>query len=141
MQLVATVFIVIAHTFSSHGLSFECGDLLQTASLCAGGGCTVGVYVASLLFDDSMMDKLATLLEASPDVRWVATLQRLPMHASARSLRLDTVLSLPMTWDDTGHTEVFVYLRGVVGTLSEDDEAGAGMSAEEADARSLLSRL
>ena len=77
-------------------LRFECEDLLLTQSLNAAttepptrtaktednSACKVGVYVASLLFDPEMMVQLACLLERSSDVRWVATLQRLPLPAA-----------------------------------------------------------
>ena len=108
-------------------LRFECEDLLLTQSLNAAttepptrtaktenSACKVGVYVASLLFDPEMMVQLACLLERSSDVRWVATLQRLPLQRLRRPaplhqpLRLDAVLSLPMSWDDEGVTELTV---------------------------------
>jgi hypothetical protein len=124
-------------------LHFECEDLLLTKSLRAhstgDGGCKVGVYVASLLFDDEMMVRLASLLEQSSDVRWVASLQRLPRPPLA-DFHLDAVLSLPMSWDEEARTEVYVYLRGVKGSLSESAEGSASMGAEEADVRAHFAR-
>ena len=65
----------------------------------AGGG-EVGVYCASLLFDEEMMVEVSALLERHSDsVRWVASLQRLPRNPSPpydNALRLDAVLHLPM---------------------------------------------
>ena len=96
-------------------------------------GLTV-VYVASLLFEDEMLDQLAARLEAAQSVRWVATLRRLnPERLDA--LQLDASIMVPMSWDEDA--EVFLYCRDQQGQLPDYARA-SGMTPEEADTRSFF---
>jgi hypothetical protein len=94
---------------SGNGLRFVCSDLLLASEHLEGGSGRgwVGVYIASLLFDEKMMSKVDELLERSSQVLWVATLQRLPDREGA-SLRLDGTLRVPMSWGDAC---VYLYVR------------------------------
>ena len=95
---------------SSQRVEFVCCDLLRAQPHLRGNN--VGVYCASLLFDDEVMHKLASMLDSHTNVRWVASLRELPSQ-SMSDLRLDTVLRLPMSWDDEATTEVYVYIRRI----------------------------
>ena len=93
-------------------------------------GLTV-VYVASLLFDDEMLDKLADRLETAHGVQWVATLRRLDPER-LNTLQLDASIMVPMSWDEDA--EVFLYCRDRRAQL-QDYASVSGMTAEEADTR------
>lgn len=96
-------------------------------------GLTV-VYVASLLFEDEMLDQLAARLEAVKSVQWVATLRRLNPEVLS-TLQLDASIMVPMSWDEDA--EVFLYCRDRQGQLPEYASA-SGMSAEEAETRAFF---
>ena len=92
------------------------------------------VYVASLLFDDAMLDELAERLEAARGVQWVATLR--PLNpARLSTLQLDASIMLPMSWDEDA--EVFLYCRDRQAKLP-DYASASGMSTEEAETRAFF---
>jgi len=105
------------------------GDILKVPL----DGLTV-VYVASLLFEDEMLDRLAARLEAAKSVQWVATLRRLNPELLS-TLQLDASIMVPMSWDEDA--EVFLYCRDRQGQLPEYTSA-SGMSAEEAETRAFF---
>jgi hypothetical protein len=99
---------------AGHSVEFVCEDLLASGDVLGPlnlpvredgrqnhRGTRVGVYVASLLFDDAMMWQLAKMLESRPAVLWVATLQEvsamslcLPMRCRARNQGTASLVSL-----------------------------------------------
>lgn len=96
-------------------------------------GLTV-VYVASLLFDDEMLDQLADRLETARGVQWVATLRRLDPERLS-TLQLDASIMVPMSWDEDA--EVFLYCRDRQAQLP-DYASSSGMTTEEAETRAFF---
>lgn len=70
------------------------------------------VYLASLLFDDDTMRKLAVLLDAAPNVSAVATLRELPPDAAPSFVADDASerLNAQMDWNSNSSKGNLVYL-------------------------------
>merc|ERR1711998_582947 len=91
-------------------IDLRLGDMLHAHEAIAAA---THVYVASLLFDDKTMRKLATLLDAAPKIRNIATLTRFPEGALPTFVEDAAELTARMDWNSGNGSgnEVHVYRR------------------------------